>query len=142
VRVSEPAELKATEIRRSLRILIVEDNIDSGDTLSMLLRLEGHEVLLVPSGIIALETGPALRPEVVRCDIGLPGIDGYDVVMNKPKSAAYRAPGATQAAYACESVIDELAEKPGIDPIDLRLKNAAEEGPRRVDGPDREGALR
>ncbi|MBX3413019.1 MAG: xanthine dehydrogenase family protein molybdopterin-binding subunit [Pirellulales bacterium] len=62
-------------------------------------------------------------------------VDGYDVVMNKPKSAAYRAPGATQAAFACESVIDELAERLGIDPIDFRLKNAAKEGTRRVDGP-------
>ena len=59
--------------------MIVEDNIDSGDTLSMLLRLEGHEVLLVRSGITALEAGPAFRPEVVLCDIGLPGIDGYEV---------------------------------------------------------------
>jgi CheY-like chemotaxis protein len=61
--------------------LIVEDNIDSGDTLSSLLRLDGHDVLLVRSGIAALETGPAFRPEVVLCDIGLPGIDGYEVAM-------------------------------------------------------------
>jgi CO/xanthine dehydrogenase Mo-binding subunit len=62
-------------------------------------------------------------------------VDGYDVLDNKPKTQAYRAPGATQAAFACESVIDELAEKLGIDPIDFRLKNAAKEGTRRVDGP-------
>lgn len=62
-------------------------------------------------------------------------VDGYDVLVNKPKSAAYRAPGATQAAFACESVIDELAEALKIDPIDFRLKNAAKEGTRRVDGP-------
>ena len=62
-------------------------------------------------------------------------IDGYDVVVNKPKSAAYRAPGATQAAFAAEQVVDELAEKLGLDPIDFRLKNSAKEGTRRVDGP-------
>ncbi|REK12964.1 MAG: xanthine dehydrogenase family protein molybdopterin-binding subunit [Planctomycetota bacterium] len=62
-------------------------------------------------------------------------VDGYDVLDNKPKTQAYRAPGATQAAFACESVIDELAEKLGIDPIEFRLKNAAKEGTRRVDGP-------
>ncbi|HEV3021193.1 MAG TPA: molybdopterin cofactor-binding domain-containing protein, partial [Pirellulales bacterium] len=62
-------------------------------------------------------------------------VDGYDVLANKPKTQAYRAPGATQAAFACESVIDELAEKLGIDPIEFRLKNAAKEGTRRVDGP-------
>jgi len=62
-------------------------------------------------------------------------VDGFDVCANKPKTAAYRAPGATQAAFACESVVDELAEKLQIDPIEFRLKNAAREGTRRVDGP-------
>ncbi len=62
-------------------------------------------------------------------------VDGYDVLDNKPKTQAYRAPGATQAAFACETVIDELAEKLKIDPLEFRLKNAAKEGTRRVDGP-------
>ena len=43
-------------------------------------------------------------------------VDGYDVVVNKQKTAAYRAPGQPQAAFAVEPVIDELAEKLGIDP--------------------------
>ncbi|MDP7638222.1 MAG: xanthine dehydrogenase family protein molybdopterin-binding subunit [Candidatus Hydrogenedentes bacterium] len=62
-------------------------------------------------------------------------IDGYDVVVNKPKTAAYRAPGAPNAAFATEQIVDELAIKLGMDPIDLRLKNAAKEGTRRADGP-------
>lgn len=62
-------------------------------------------------------------------------VDGYDVLNNKPKTQAYRAPGATQAAFACETVIDELAERLKIDPLELRLKNSAKEGTRRVDGP-------
>ena len=62
-------------------------------------------------------------------------VDGYDVLDNKPHTQAYRAPGATQAAFACEQVIDELAEKLKIDPLEFRLKNAAKEGTRRVDGP-------
>jgi CO/xanthine dehydrogenase Mo-binding subunit len=62
-------------------------------------------------------------------------VDGYDVLDNKPKTQAYRAPGATQAAFACETVVDELCEKLAIDPIEFRLKNAAVEGTRRVDGP-------
>lgn len=61
-------------------------------------------------------------------------IDAYDVVVNKPKSSAYRAPGAPNAAFASESVINELAEKIGMDPLELRLKNAAKEGTRRADG--------
>ncbi|MCY4653764.1 MAG: xanthine dehydrogenase family protein molybdopterin-binding subunit [Dehalococcoidia bacterium] len=62
-------------------------------------------------------------------------VDGYDVVVNKPKTAAYRAPGAPNAAFAVEQAVDEVAQKLGMDPIELRLKNAAKEGTRRVDGP-------
>ncbi len=62
-------------------------------------------------------------------------IDGYDVVVNKPKSAPYRAPGATNAAFGTETVVDELAEELNIDPLELRLMNGAKEGDRRPDGP-------
>ena len=62
-------------------------------------------------------------------------IDGFDVVVNKPKTAAYRAPGATNAAFASETVIDELAEKLGLDSLEFRMLNAAHEGTRRADGP-------
>lgn len=70
-------------------------------------------------------------------------IDGYDVIVNKPRTAPYRAPGGTNAAYACETVIDELSEKLGIDPIEFRLLNGVKEGDRRLDGPvyDRIGYL-
>ena len=53
---------------------------------------------------------------------------GYDVVTNRPKSAAYRAPGAPIAGFAAEGVLDELAERLGMDPIALRQKNIAREG--------------
>jgi CO/xanthine dehydrogenase Mo-binding subunit len=62
-------------------------------------------------------------------------IDAYDVVVNRPKTAAYRAPGATNAAFASETVIDELAEKCGIDPLDFRIKNGVKEGDAQVVGP-------
>lgn len=55
-------------------------------------------------------------------------IEGFDVVVNKPRVAAYRAPGAPISAFAVESVVDELAKSIGMDPIDLRLANAAKEG--------------
>src|SRR5690606_26899459 len=48
---------------------------------------------------------------------------GYDVVTNRPKQAAYRAPGSPMATYAVESVVDELCQKLGLDPVDVRLKN-------------------
>ncbi len=62
-------------------------------------------------------------------------VDGYDVVVNKPKTAAYRAPGATNAAFAVETVLDEIAEKCGLDPIDLRIKNGVKQGSARPFGP-------
>ncbi len=62
-------------------------------------------------------------------------IEGHEVVVNKPRVAAYRAPGAPQSMYAGESVLDELAQKLDMDPIDLRLKNAAREGTRAAYGP-------
>ncbi len=60
---------------------------------------------------------------------------GYDVMANRPKQAAYRAPGAPMGAFAVESVIDELCNKLGLDPIDVRLKNAAKEGTKASYGP-------
>ena len=62
-------------------------------------------------------------------------IDGYAVVVNKPRTSAYRAPGATNAAFASETVIDELAERLGMDPLEFRSINGAREGDRRPDGP-------
>lgn len=60
---------------------------------------------------------------------------GWDVVTNRPKQAAYRAPGAPMAAFAVESAIDELAKGFGLDPLDVRLRNAAREGTRASYGP-------
>lgn len=62
-------------------------------------------------------------------------IDGYDVVVNKPRAAAYRAPGGSNANFAAETIIDELAEKLGIDPLVFRQMNGAKEGDRRAEGP-------
>jgi CO/xanthine dehydrogenase Mo-binding subunit len=61
-------------------------------------------------------------------------IDGYDVVDNKPKTAAYRAPGSPQAAFAVETLIDEICGELKMDPIEFRLLNAAKEGTRRIEG--------
>ncbi len=62
-------------------------------------------------------------------------IDGYDVLVNKPKTAAYRAPGATNAAMGSETVLDELAERLGIDPLEIRRINGAREGTAQPAGP-------
>ena len=63
-------------------------------------------------------------------------LEGLDVVTNVQKSSAYRAPGSPASAFAIESVVDELAERLGIDPIEFRLINAAKEGTRQpANGP-------
>jgi CheY-like chemotaxis protein len=64
---------------RSLRILVVEDNVDAADSLNLLLRLYGHDVQVARTGPTAVEMASACRPDVVLLDIGLPGMDGYQV---------------------------------------------------------------
>ena len=61
-------------------------------------------------------------------------VDGYDVVCNKQKAQSYRAPGQPQANFTVECALDELAEELGIDPMELRLKNAVKEGDRMPNG--------
>ena len=60
---------------------------------------------------------------------------GWNVLTNRPKEAAYRAPGAPQAIYAVESVLDEMCQQLNLDPIDMRLKNAAKKGTLSSYGP-------
>ena len=62
-------------------------------------------------------------------------IEGYDVVVNRPKTSAYRAPGSPAAAFAMETAIDEICEQIGMDPLDFRLLNSSKEGVRRATGP-------
>ncbi|MEJ2130119.1 MAG: xanthine dehydrogenase family protein molybdopterin-binding subunit [Gammaproteobacteria bacterium] len=60
---------------------------------------------------------------------------GHDVLVNRPKVAAYRAPSAPMAAFAVESTMDQVAAKIGMDPVDFRIRNAAKEGTRASYGP-------
>jgi signal transduction histidine kinase/ActR/RegA family two-component response regulator len=63
----------------SLRVLVVDDNVSSAQSLAMVLKLDGHEVQVSHDGAAALESVRRFRPEVVLMDIGLPGMDGYEV---------------------------------------------------------------
>ena len=80
-----------------------------------------------PVGIAAILMGSTYRWEhlVLR---------GTEVLSHKSGTGAYRAPGAPQAAFALESLVDEMAYELGIDPFDLRMKNAAREGDLLADG--------
>ena len=71
-----PGQRQAVSPRR---ILIVDDSRDAAESLAMLLSLSGHQVALAHDGVQALEAVAADRPEVILLDIGLPGMDGYEV---------------------------------------------------------------
>jgi CO/xanthine dehydrogenase Mo-binding subunit len=79
--------------------------------------------------------GPGCMAAFAMYDIPNASVTGYDVVSNRPKVAAYRAPGAPNSSYGVESCLDELARDLGIDPLALREKNAARDGVKAVHGP-------
>lgn len=78
-RLATPPPAERESAAGHLRILVVDDNADAAVSLSMLLRLDGHEVHMVHSGPAALDAVRELRPDVVMLDIGLPEMDGYEV---------------------------------------------------------------
>jgi CO/xanthine dehydrogenase Mo-binding subunit len=79
--------------------------------------------------------GPASMTAFACYDAANVKVVGYDVVSNRPKVAAYRAPGAQVIAFGVESVVDEVAKKLDLDPVDFRLMNAAKEGVQAAYGP-------
>ena len=98
--------------------------------------------IIAAEGYVAMESGAypgafvagAIASMFTPYDIANVIIDAYGVVNNKPKSAPYRAPGAPIVSFPVETVIDQIAETLGIDPVELRLANTAYEGTRRADG--------
>jgi PAS domain S-box-containing protein len=78
---SEPAPSMQTLPQKApaKRVLVVDDNVDAADTLGMLMRSLGHEAKVVYDGMQALQAAEEFRPDVVLLDIGLPGINGYEV---------------------------------------------------------------
>ncbi len=64
---------------RPLRLLVVEDNLDAAETLKTLLEMNGHEVAIAHDGHEGIAVARSYRPDVVLCDIGLPGLNGYEV---------------------------------------------------------------
>jgi CO/xanthine dehydrogenase Mo-binding subunit len=96
----------------------------------------GEAVLKYQAGCFqGSPVGPGCMCAFAPYDLENVKVVGYDVLSNRPKVAAYRAPGAPISEYAVESVIDEIAEKLGVCPIEMRLKNAAKEGTKAAYGP-------
>ena len=69
-------------------ILVADDNRDAAETLGMLLRLDGHEVLLAHDGLEAVDVYTRLRPQIAILDIGMPGLSGYQVAQRIRELAA------------------------------------------------------
>ncbi len=80
-------------------------------------------------------TGMGLSCAFASYDLPAVNHVGYDVLANRPKAAAYRAPGSPMAAFAVESLVDEMCRELGLDPIEIRLKNGAKEGTKASYGP-------
>jgi signal transduction histidine kinase len=79
--------------RQPLRVLVVEDNKDAAESLRMFLELFGHGVTLAHTGPEGVAAAKAMRPDVVLCDIGLPGMDGFtvaDTLRRSPETAEAR----------------------------------------------------
>jgi CheY-like chemotaxis protein len=72
---SKPAPSKAP----ALRVLIVDDNEDSAQTLGWMLELMGHEAIIAHKGVDAIALAPKILPHLILLDIGLPGMSGFDV---------------------------------------------------------------
>jgi CheY-like chemotaxis protein len=129
---------------RPLRILVVEDNADVRDSLSLLLRLGGHDCEAAPTGPEAVRAAASFRADVVLMDIGLPGpMDGWQAAREMR-----RAPGLGPAVFVattghCRSVDVDRSAAEGFaahltkpyDPAELMAMLAALAAQRRAAGP-------
>ena len=114
----------------------------SGSSMTVKIGVKRDGTIVAADGLFKLQAGafPG-SPMMGTCmcafapyDIANAHAVGYDVVCNRPKVAAYRAPGSPIGAFAVESVLDVLAQKIGMDPLKLRLKNAAKAGTQMLSG--------
>jgi len=96
----------------------------------------GEAVLKYQAGAFpGSPVGPGCMCAFAMYDVPNAKVVGYDVVSNRPKVAAYRAPGAPNSSFGVESCLDELALQLRIDPLTLRERNAAKDGVKAVHGP-------
>lgn len=117
----------------SLRILVVDDNTDTATTLATLLQIQGHETHVAHTGHAAVTTAHRCRPDVILLDIGLPGMDGFEVAQHLRASPEFAetfivaASGFTRDKDRCRAAevgIDLYLAKP-YDPWQLEPMLAA-----------------
>ncbi len=87
-----PAPMAASEAAARRRILIIEDNLDAAETTRMLLEQEGHDVRTAHTGADGIAAARQFHPQVILCDIGLPGVDGYQVARTMRRDQGFGTP--------------------------------------------------
>jgi len=115
----------------------------SGGSMTVKIGVKKDGTIVAADGVFKLQAGAFPGSPVMNaamCAFApyiIPNVRtvGFDVVSNRPKSAAYRAPGSPISAFGVESVLDVLAQKIGMDPLKLRLKNAVKAGSPTPYGP-------
>ena len=118
------------------RILVVDDNRDAADSLRLLLELSGHEVAVAYSGQDGVQTAEHYQPDVVLCDIGLPGLDGYEVarqLRDNPATATARLIAMTASGQDEDRRRSHAAgfEQHLVKPVGLDVLRRALNGPGR-----------
>jgi two-component system CheB/CheR fusion protein len=115
-------------------VLVVDDNVDAARSLSVLLRRAGHETQAAHDGQAAMEAVEAFRPDVILLDIGLPGMNGYDVAHSlKKRTSAFLAAvsGYAPKEDGREAVFDRYLVKPvNPDAILGLLAESGDDAPR------------
>ena len=114
----------------------------SGSSMTVKIGVKKDGTMVAADGLFKFQAGAFPGSPVMNaaiCAFSPYAIDnvrsvGFDVVSNRPKVAAYRAPGSPISAFAVESVLDVLAAKIGMDPLQLRLKNAVKTGSPTIQG--------
>ena len=146
--VEAPAALLARKTGRPVRVVMSREEVilgtgpGSGTAIKVKVGATKLGKITAVQAELCYEAGaypgspvhPGAMAMFAAYDIPNGQIDGYDVLVNKPRVAAYRAPGAPQSAFACEQIIDEVAQNLGMDGVEFRMKNAASEGTVRLDG--------
>jgi len=126
--IKREGDISPRETDKPLRILVVEDNRDTADSLRILLELNGYEVTVAYSGPDGVKAAEQRRPDVVLCDIGLPGLDGYGVarkLRDNPATAKARLIAVTaygqeeDRRHSHEAGFEQHLVKP-VDPDDLQ----------------------
>ena len=85
---TESGNTASAQSSSKLRLLVVDDNEDAAESLAMLLRLQGHDVRVAHDGVTALEAADYFLPALIFLDIGMPGMDGYEVARRLRKMPA------------------------------------------------------